>query len=148
MKFLKYIVIITAIIIISIIGIGIYFVGQISSTYPLIQTYNLDYSKLQFEDKLNRLDLKDEYKITFTDTTGIDIDSGHNYYFNISDKQTNDKYFLSFKAEKSFFKDDRIKLSLNGFIDEKTNKIIYSTDMDSDKVKEMFENGILVEIGK
>ncbi|OAD92287.1 hypothetical protein A7A78_08595 [Aequorivita soesokkakensis] len=144
----KYILVIAAIIIISIIGMGIYFVGQISSTYPPIETYKLNYSKLQFENKLKSIELKDEYKVSFTDTTGVDPDSEYNYYFNILDKQTNDKYLLTFKADKTFFKDEQVKLSLIGLTNEMTNKVVYEIDSDSEKVKEMFENKLLLEIEK
>ena len=127
---------------------GIYFANQISSTYPPIETYKLNYSKLQFEDKLNSIESKDEYKVTFTDTTGIDPDNGYNYYFNILDKLTNDKYLLTFKAEKTFFKEEQVKLSLIGLTNEKTNKVVYEIDSNSEKIKEMFENKVLIEIEK
>jgi|SRR5690554_221947 len=146
MKILIYILVITAIIIISILGMGIYFANQISSTYPPIETYKLNYSKLQFEDKLKRLESRNEYKVTFTDTTGLDLDSEYNYYFNILDKQTSDKYLLKFKSDKTFFKDERVKLFLIGLTNENTDKVVYEIDTDSDKVKEMFENRILKAI--
>ena len=148
MNILKYILVIAAIIIISIIGMGIYFVGQISSTYPPIETYKLNYSKLQFENKLKSIELKDEYKVSFTDTTGVDRDSEYNYYFNILDKKTSDKYLLTFKTDKTFFKNERVKLSLVGLINEKTNKVVYEIDADSDSVKEMFEKKVLTEIDR
>jgi ATP-dependent Zn protease len=88
MKILKYILGIAILIIISIIGFGIYFVGKMSSTYPPIETYNLNYSKSQFEKKLNEIKFKNDYELTFTDTTGIDKDTELNYYFNIIDKRS------------------------------------------------------------
>ena len=92
-----------------------------SSTYPPIETYNLNYSKSQFEKKLNEIKFKNDYELTFTDTTGIDKDTELNYYFNIIDKRTKDKFLMNFKTYKPFYKNGGIKLSLIGLTNEIEN---------------------------
>jgi|TARA_B110000114_G_scaffold182664_1_gene222397 hypothetical protein len=148
MKIIKYTLSISIIVIFSIIGIGIYFAGQLSAKYPPIENYNFEYSKNQFEKKLNRIDTKNEYKITFTDTTGLDLDSEYSFYFNILVLKTKDKYLLKFKSDKSFFKDEQIELSLIGLTNEQTNKVIYENNEDASKVRLAFEKTILKELKK
>jgi len=148
MKILKYTLGISSIVIISIIGIGIYFAGQLSVIYPPIKIYKLEYSKKQFENKLNKIASKNEYKITFTDTTGLDLDSEYSYYFNIFDLKTKDKYLLKFKSDKSFFKDEQIELSLIGLTNEQINRVVYKINEDASKIRLSFEKTILTEIKK
>jgi hypothetical protein len=127
-------------------GRAIYFAGQLSATYPPIVTYTFDFDKNEFETILKKIDNEQKFTITFTDTTGLDLDSEYNYYFNILNTSTKDKYLLKFKSDKNVLLGERIKIDLIGLNNVQKNIVIYEPDEGAENVKRKFEDELLNKI--
>ena len=146
MKFVKYISAVIGLVVLIVIGFAIYFAGQLSSTYPPIESYTLDFTKSEFEFVLKEIDKQDAYTIAFTDTTGLDLDSEYNYYFNVLNVVTSDNFLLKFKSNKNFIRGEKIKLYLIGLHNKSTNQIIYGPDEGAENVVEKFETELIRKI--
>lgn len=146
MKFIKYIAFAIGLVILIVVGFAIYFAGQLSSTYDPIETYTLDFTKNEFEIALKKIDKNPAYTITFTDTTGLDLDSEYNYYFNLENVATSDNYLLKFKSDKNFILGERIKLDLIGLHNKSTDQITYEPDEGVEKVIVKFETELIEKI--